>query len=187
MRSSLFGGKAAWLACATVLLLAPVAATAGIVTLDSRFWSVNGKAYYLLADNIGGVASGVTWAAAEAYAVSTLGGHLATVDSAELNAWLWLAFVPYPALADWPTDCEMSIGSDSPILIPLVPWARDIQLDASSAIPSSMRPTCSPGSGCACSSHRKSCPPAAIARKNRSFCCSEKATVLPVGLGVSDG
>jgi len=54
--------------------------------------SNNGHHYYLL--------FGTNWNAAEAQAVS-LGGHLATIRSADENAWIYSTFVPYFGTEDF--------------------------------------------------------------------------------------
>jgi len=54
--------------------------------------TANGHHYYLL--------SGTNWNAAEAQAVS-LGGHLATIRSADENAWVYSTFQPYFGTEDF--------------------------------------------------------------------------------------
>ena len=74
---------------AAFCLLTSVAAIAGPIELSSSVWSGNGHTYHLLA-NSGN--AGITWTDAESYAVNTLGGHLATVDSLQVSNWLWNTF-----------------------------------------------------------------------------------------------
>jgi hypothetical protein len=74
---------------AAFCLLTSVAAIAGPIELSSSVWSGNGHTYHLLA-NSGN--AGITWTDAESYAVNTLGGHLATVDSQQVSDWLWNTF-----------------------------------------------------------------------------------------------
>lgn len=65
-----------------------------VSVVDTQVWSVNGHTYYLLAGNdttTGGL-TGLTWSAAEAYAVNILGGHLAAVDSLAAQEWIWNSF-----------------------------------------------------------------------------------------------
>jgi hypothetical protein len=42
--------------------------------------------------SVAGALSGISWFGAESYATTTLGGHLATVDSVALSSWLWDTF-----------------------------------------------------------------------------------------------
>jgi hypothetical protein len=60
--------------------------------LDSATWSGNSHTYYLIAGGSLGSPAGISWSDAEAYAVNTLGGHLATVDSSPLDNWIWGEF-----------------------------------------------------------------------------------------------
>jgi hypothetical protein len=77
---------------AAFCFLTSVAAIAGPIDLGSSVWSGNGHTYHLLANSDGDAFSGITWTDAESYAVNTLGGHLATVDSQEASNWLWDTF-----------------------------------------------------------------------------------------------
>lgn len=77
---------------AAFCLLTSVGAIADPTALRSSIWSGNGHTYYLLANRAGDALSGITWTDAESYAVNTLGGHLATVDSSEVSSWLWDTF-----------------------------------------------------------------------------------------------
>jgi hypothetical protein len=77
---------------ATMCLLTAVTAPATIISIQSQVNPANGHTYYLLADRIGAADLGLTWQSAEDYAVSSLGGHVATVDSSDLNSWVWSTF-----------------------------------------------------------------------------------------------
>ena len=71
--------------------LMPTKANATVI-LNSATWSGNGHTYHLIAGGNSGNPVGITWTDAEAYAVNTLGGHLATVDSSQLDTWIWNTF-----------------------------------------------------------------------------------------------
>lgn len=77
---------------ATLCLLTAATAPATVMPILSQVNPSNGHTYHLLADRTGADDFGLTWQAAEDYAVNVLGGHLATVDSSDLNSWIWSTF-----------------------------------------------------------------------------------------------
>jgi len=70
-------------------LLAFVTNVQAVTVMGSNVWSGNGRTYSLIAGGESTAPTGLTWGDAESYAVDTLHGHLATVDSAPLEDWLW--------------------------------------------------------------------------------------------------
>jgi len=74
-----------------LLILLSAGANAAII-LGSATWSGNSRTYHLIAGGNLGTPAGISWSDAEAYAVTNLGGHLATVDSSQLDNWIWNTF-----------------------------------------------------------------------------------------------
>lgn len=70
-------------------LLAFGANAQAVTVVGSNVWSGNGHTYSLIAGGGSTAPTGLTWSDAESYASTTLGGHLATVDSVALKDWLW--------------------------------------------------------------------------------------------------
>jgi len=63
-----------------------------VVVVESTVWANNGHLYNLLANQSAtGGNTGLSWTDAENYAVSN-GGHLATVDFADTQDWIWSQF-----------------------------------------------------------------------------------------------
>lgn len=88
MRTTLRGALAL---CALGVLASP-SLFAAVVVVESTVWANNGHLYNLLANQSAtGGNTGLSWTDAENYAASN-GGHLATVDFADTQDWIWSQF-----------------------------------------------------------------------------------------------